>query len=553
VGTGEWVSWIDTGLDAALGRIDAFVNKRLGHDTEPGIALALTTRDQLLGVATAGLADAAGGAALRASHLFEFGSIGKSFTAVALLQLREEGRLDLDAPVTDYLPWFAVQSDYPPIATHHLLSHTSGLTGGTDFAPDPRYEVWAARDLHVAHAPGEAFHYSNLGYKALGLLLERLEGKPYAEIVRERLLDPLGMRDTMAVIANANRPRLATGHVYRDTDRPHRPGDPLAPASWLETNTGDGCIVSTAADLTAWLRMLLNRGSGSAGRILSEESFALLTRPVIEMSPGSGRWYGYGLMTFEQDGQRLLGHTGGMVGYVSAMFGDVERGVGAVVMVNGPGAPLRIATDAVAVLAAAHDGRDLPSLPDEPDPDAVPDAEQFAGVYRSGDRAWEIVVSGDRLSLVADGQRAPLLPLGPAAFRAEDPALAHVWVRAQVEDGRAVALTHGGDVFHREGLDAPETAALPEEWRAYPGHYRSHNPWASDFRVVSREGRFFLLFPEPPDGFEGDQPLDPLPDGSFAIRSGDYAYDRIRFDTVVDGEALRANLSGADYYRFFTP
>lgn len=548
-----FVDWTDEGLDAALGRIDAFANLRLERDTGPGIALALTTRDDLIGVATTGCADAAAGTALRASHLLEFGSIGKSFTAVVLLQLREEGRLDLDAPVTEYLPWFAVRSEFAPISIHHLLTHTSGLSGGTDFAPDPRYEVWAARDLHVAHPPGEAFHYSNLGYKALGLLLERLEGKPYAEIVRERLLDPLGMRDTIPIIDNATRPRLATGHVFRDTDRPHRPGDPLAPATWLETNTGDGCIVSTAADLAIWLRMLLNRGVGPAGRILSEESFDLLTHPVIEMSPGSGRWYGYGLFSFEQDGQRLLGHTGGMVGYHAAMLGDVERGLGAVVLVNGPGAQSRIASDAVAVLAAAYDGRELPPLPDEPEPDAVTDPAQYAGVYRSADRAWEIVASGDRLSLVTDGRRIPVVPLGTGTFRAEDPELAHTWVSARVEDGRAVALAHGGDSFYREGLGAPERVALPDEWRAYPGHYRSHNPWGPDFRVVAREGRLLLLHPEPPDGFDDEQELVPLDDSSFGVRLGDYVYDRIRFDTIVDGETLRANLSGGDYYRFFTP
>lgn len=547
------MGWTNEGLDAALARIDTFVNRRLERDTGPGIALALTTRDDPIGVATTGCADGTAGTALRASHLFEFGSIGKSFTAVALLQLREEGRIDLDALVSDYLPWFAVRSDFAPITVHHLLSHTSGLTSGTDFAPDARYEVWAARDLYVAHAPGEAFHYSNLGYKALGLLLERLERKPYAEIIRDRLLVPLGMHDTVPLIDNALRPRLATGHVFRDTDRPGRSGDPLAPAPWLETNTGDGCICSTAADLTVWLRMLLNRGDAPAGRSLSEESFALLTRPVIEMEPGSAAWYGYGLVTLEQDGLRLLGHGGGMVGYVSAMFGDPERGVGAVVLVNGPGAPSRIARDAVAVLAAAHDGRDLPPLPDEPDPDAVDDAARYAGTYVSGDRRWEVVASGARLSLIVDDRRVPLAPLGPAAFRPEDPALSHAVLTVRVEDGHGVALSHDSDVLYREGVAAPRPAALPEDWHAYPGHYRSHNPWAPDFRVVAREGRLFVLFPEAPDGFEDEQPLLPLPDGVFGVTSGDYVYNRIRFDTVVEGQALRANLSGADYYRFFTP
>lgn len=547
------VGWTDEGLDAALGRIDAFVNRRLERDTGPGIAVALTTRDDLIGVATTGCADAAAGTAVRPSHLFEIGSIGKSFTAVALLQLREEGRLDLDTPVSDLLSLFAPQSAFAPITVHHLLTHTSGLSCGIDFTPDARSEVWATRELHAAHAPGESFHYSNLGYKALGLLLERLEGKPYAEIIRERLLDPLGMHDTVPVIDNAVRPRLATGHVFRETDRPDRPGDPLGPATWVETNTGDGCICATASDLAAWLRMLLNRGAGHSGRVLSEESFALLTRPAIEMGPGSSRWYGYGVVSSEHESMRLLGHGGGMIGYTSAMFGDTERGIGAVVLVNGYCNPGDIARDVLAVLGAAHDGRELPPLPDEPDPDAEEDAERLAGVYRSGENVWELVASGDRLSLVAGGQRVALARLGPATFRADDPALAWTTLQVRVEDGRGVALVHGGDVYYREGVVAPDSEPLPDDWRAYPGHYRSHNPWAPDLRVVAREGRLILLIPGPPDGFGDKQELVPLDDGTFGVQLGDYFYDRMRFDTIVDGEALRANLSGGDYYRFFTP
>ena len=548
------MGWTVEALDAALGRIDTFVNRRLERDTGPGISLALTTRDELIAVATAGLADVAAGTPVKPSHLFEFGSIGKSFTAVALLQLCDEGRLDLDTPISDLLPLFAIQSDYAPITVRHLLAHSSGLSGGNDFTPDPRFEVWSTRDLHAAHAPGEAFHYSNLGYKALGLLLERLEGKPYAEIIRERLLDPLGMHDTVPVIDNTVRPRLAIGYGPLNNDRPWHPRDPIAPATWLETNTGDGCICSTASDLTIWLRMLMNGGVGPAGRILSEESFALLAERVIEMGKDSGLWYGLGLYTDTREGTELLGHTGGMVGYESAMFADVARDIGVVVLVNGSGLRLPLVRYAIAVLAAAADGAELPPLPEEPDPDAVPNADRIAGVYRSDTRTWEIVASGERLSLIAEGHRIPLTRLGDTSFRAADPDLAWTAIQVRFDGENAVALVHGGDVLYRAGIERPSFEPLPEEWRAYPGHYRSHNPWTSDIRVVAREGRLQLLFTYgEPDGFDGEQGLVPLGDGLFGIPINGYTYDWIRFDTIVDGEALRATISGGDYYRFFTP
>lgn len=548
------MNWTNEALDAALGRIDEFVDARLARDTGPGISLALTTRDELIAVATTGQADIAAGTAVKPSHLFEFGSIGKSFTAVALLQLRDEGRLDLDTPMSDLLPLFAIQSEYAPITVHHLLTHSSGLSGGNDFTPDPRFEVWSTRDLHAAHAPGEAFHYSNLGYKALGLLLERLEGKPYAEVIRERLLDPLGMHDTVPVIDNNVRPRLAVGYVAHDGDRPWHPRDPLAPATWLETNTGDGCICSTASDLTIWLRMLMNGGVGPAGRVLSEESFALLTERVIEMGKESGVWYGCGLYTDTREGTEILGHTGGMVGYESAMFADVERGIGVVVLVNGTGLRLPIVRYALSALAAAQDGAELPPLPEEPDFDAVENADRIAGTYRSDSRIWEIVASGDRVSLVTDGRRIPLTKLSATSFRAADSALGWTWMQVRFDGENAVALVHGGDVLYRDGVERPAVDPLPEEWRAFTGHYRSHNPWTSDIRVVACEGNLQLLFTYgAPDGFDEEQALVPQGDGLFGIPINGYIYDWIRFDTIVDGEALRATISGGDYYRFFTP
>ena len=243
---------------------------------------------------------------------------------------------------------------------HHLLTHTAGIIGGSDFSPDPRYEVWALRESE-ASAPGVKARYSNAGYKLLGLMLETITGKSYAQLVAERIFLPLGMTGAEGAVTNDMRHRLAVGYVPMHQDRPWRPEHGHAPATWFETNTADGCLSASASDLAIYLRMLLNRGAYPGGRILSEESFALLVTPHTvfdEKMP-----YGYGLAVDETEGHRRVEHSGGMVGYISEMVGDPETGIGVVAFTN---AMLNVGVVAGFVLDtfnAAHRGEALPEPP----------------------------------------------------------------------------------------------------------------------------------------------------------------------------------------------
>src|SRR5919112_797137 len=136
----------DRALEDAFSHIDRSIERLMPERGIPGLALAITDSDRLLARRNYGYADLAALNPVNDETLFAFGSIGKSFTAICLLQLAEEGIIDLDAPVTNYLPWFAVQSPFAPISIHHLLTHTAGIIGGSDFPLDPRFEVWALRD-----------------------------------------------------------------------------------------------------------------------------------------------------------------------------------------------------------------------------------------------------------------------------------------------------------------------------------------------------------------------------------------------------------------------
>ncbi|MDH4136263.1 MAG: beta-lactamase family protein, partial [Anaerolineae bacterium] len=190
-----------TNFEEAFKRLDQFIEQKIKVANVPGMAMAVTDREKLLRVSTYGFSDMAAQTPVTPEMLFEIGSIGKSFTSIALLQLREEGRLDgstelaevLYEPVTRYLPWFEVQSEYEPITLHHLMSHTAGITMGAEFPGEARYEVWALRETEATAPPGTYYHYSDAGYKTLGVVLEELLGQSYGDIIQERILDPLGM------------------------------------------------------------------------------------------------------------------------------------------------------------------------------------------------------------------------------------------------------------------------------------------------------------------------------------------------------------------------
>jgi len=547
-----------TDFEKALKTLDQFTEQQMELANVPGMAVAVTDREKLIRVSTYGFADVSAQIPVTPETLFEIGSISKSFTSVALLQLWEEGRVDLRDPVTHDLPWFEVQSEYEPITLHHLLSHTAGIIMGMEFTGEVRYEVWALRETEATAPPGTYYHYSNVGYKALGVVLEDLLSQHYGDIIQERILDGLGMTATEPIITNETRKRLAVGYEGFYGDRPLHPGCPLAPATWLEYTGGDGSVASTPADMAAYLRMFMNEGQGPHRRILSEDSFHLMTQQVIEAKEeGRDSFYGYGLEILESDGHTYVGHGGGMVGYYSYVLADMDDGLGAIVLMNGPGGRCdeEIAMFALKILRASLHDQELPPTPMF-DPSRIENAAEYAGTYeacaersgRVGPRVLSLIAEGERLMLLLGGERFGLERRGPDRFYVDHPDFALFLLRFGRENGEVVEAHHGPDWYTNERYSDQTTFDYPQEWEAYPGHYVSHNPWLSNFRVVLLKGALALVDPS------GDeQALVPLGRGVFRVGEDDRSPERIRFDTILDGRALRASYSCGDYYRTSTP
>ncbi len=534
-------------LDRAFKHIELFAARWTKELNIPGLAIVVTDREKPIRILTHGFADLTTQVPITQDTLFEIGSLAKSFTGIALLQLRDEGKLDLHAPVTQYLPWFRVQSEYPPITVHHLMNHTAGIVRGTDLAPHGLYESWALRKTKTTAPPGEYFYYSNIGYKTLGFLIERLTGQSLQAVIQSRILDPLGMTQTHPGITLEMREREATGYCGIYDDRPEHTSHKLVPAIWAEYGTSDGCVASTAADMAIYLRMLVNRGQGPRRRLISEKSFDLMTRQSV----WTGRsYYGYGLGTYLIDGRTYISHGGGNAGYRSAAAIDMEAGFGAVFLLNSWGETdpvVAAAQNALKVVRAGDRHEELPPLPPADEPGSIQNAKDYAGTYRAGNRVLKLTDEDRKLLLKHNGRVVALEQRAPDSFYVGHPDLDLFLLDFKREGQSVVEAFHGPHWYINDRYSGPRTFDFPREWEAYPGHYRTRSPELSNFRVVLRKGALSLI-----TAWGDTWPLIPLDDGIFRVGEECRSPEILRFDAVVEGRALRADYSGCPYYRTFT-
>jgi D-alanyl-D-alanine carboxypeptidase len=523
------------------------IRLKMEADGIPGLAMGVTDRDGMIWEAAFGYSDIDARKALTPDHLFQIGSISKSFTDVVLLQMRDEGILDIHRAVDEYIPWFEVGSALGTITPHHLMTHTAGIPLGSDDTISATTEVMALRGLDVSTPPGEHFHYSNTGYKTLGLVVERLSGRAFPDELKDRVLKPLEMQSSEPVIANSHRDRLAVGYAPALDDRPLPRGGMLAQSTWFESDTADGSICSTARDMCKYIRMILNRGQGPGARILSEEAFSLLITPYIRPDDSvHGEEYAYGLNIERVEGHLYVGHTGGMVGFHSSMLIDMDEGIGVVVMVNSPGRPEEISRVALGLLRSDMQGQRPAIVPE--DPLIVENAEQYTGEYLSADgRTIQVRAGEGGLWAACGGAEGRAERLGEDRFLVPNHTLEMYELRFGRSEGVVVEALHGGDAYFNDRYSGPREFATPEEWAGYTGHFSSHNPWLTNFRVVIRKGELRIV-----DSTGLDEALVPLAEHLFRISSDPRCPETVRFGAFIDGRANMAYLSGGALTRVFT-
>jgi D-alanyl-D-alanine carboxypeptidase len=531
----------------ALAALDRFIAGYREAMNAPGLTLALADRDGPIRLSTYGYTHLDARVPVSSSDLFEIGSISKSFVALTLLQLRDEGKLDLQAPIRHYLPWLAAETDFGEILVHHLLTHSSGMP-----EDEPVFPRAPERRPRQAYTPGSQFHYSNWGYGVLGYLIESLDGRSWPMAVTARILEPLGMHNTVPTLSSAARGRIAQSYTPLHDDRPYPRRGPLAVAGNLEFEEASGSIASCPADMAVYMRMILNGGAHAGGRIVSAEGFTLFSTPYIaapDFSPKA--FYGYGIAVDELDGHRRLRHTGGMVSFMSAMHLDLDAGLGAFASINAQLGyrPNPVAQFALQVLRGALDNRPPPPLPPFDPSAAVSDAASYQGSYVSADgRRLEVVAAGERLVLVRAHERIDLQHTEEGNFIA-DHADFDLYPLVFERDGAGessagasrpvAALAHGPEWYARAESHARPIEPSPELAR-YAGAYYSADPWVGWVRVVQRQGRLWI---------GGTDPLSPIGDRLFRVGEKPTSPEVAEFLDFVDGSPRRLRFDGGELER----
>ncbi|MGW4233896.1 serine hydrolase domain-containing protein [Streptomyces sp. NPDC004980] len=328
---------------------------------------------------------------------FRIGSITKTFTAVLVLRLRDEGLLDLDDPLEKHLPGTGVGH----VTILQLLGHSAGLGAET---PAPWWERTPGSirpeladvlgEQPSTHPAGRRHHYSNPGYTLLGSLVEKLRDDAWAEVLRREILEPLGM-DRTTPSARAPHAGGWAVHPWADVMLPE-------PAEDLGLMAPAGQLWSTTSDLLRFASFLA-RGDD---RVLRASSVEEMRTPAAP--PEAGDWagnYGLGLQAVRREGRTLLGHSGSLPGFLAALWFSVEDDVAAVVLSNATSGPLTgaVAADLVRIVADAE-----PRIPEPWRPLPEVDQELLA---LTGPWYWGTHVH--TLKLLAD-RGLELQPLGGA-------------------------------------------------------------------------------------------------------------------------------------------
>lgn len=363
-------------MQHALRRVDEVADATHAGWKVPGLAYGVVHGDRLIHSRGLGTLRIGVDATPTASSLFRIASMTKSFTAATVLLLRDEGRLRLDDPIVDHVPEMAgvrlPTLDSPPITIRHLLTMTAGFPTDDPWGDRQQgldldeFRRLLAGGLSFAWAPGTRFEYSNTGYGILGRLITNVTGREYREVVRERILEPMGMTSTDFDADRVPEERRARGYVWRGDRHLEEPIDGYGALASM------GGLFSTVEDLARWVSGFIDavppRDDPDTSHPLSRATRREMQQSMVPMGVLATQrtvdaeidveagGYGFGLFTIDDARYgRVVSHSGGYPGFGSNMRWHQASGLGVIALTNhryGPATPL--ARDLLAALLAAE-------------------------------------------------------------------------------------------------------------------------------------------------------------------------------------------------------
>ena len=460
------------------------IRRGLNKTGTPALSIALVDDRQIIWAEGFGYADREQRTAATPETVYQIGSITKLLSAIVVMQLVQQKRLDLDRPLTDYLPEFSMRTRWPhaaPISVRALLCHHAGLP---TYLLKGFFSEQSLTELleelcteHLAYEPHSVFNYSNLGYNLLGLIIERITGLSYNAAMSQQLLTPLGMKQTSFTVQDKITALLARGYVH---------DQPVEPTPIRDVPAGG--LYSNVLDLARFMRCVLAGGSLDGQQILGgQELRQMLEAQYADRPLDFGQRFGLGWMLsglpIEGSGVQAW-HNGGTKAFISQLALLPEKKLGVVVLANADCSAnlvYDIAETALRLALEMHHGiaaADRKLAPEVMLPRAT--LAHYVGDYSLMGSLARVSLGKKRLKLHVLQHVLDLVPVSPDRFRVEfnllglkSVPIAFPPVEFLQAEGRRFAVLRDRIVIPAEKIPSYE---IPDSWRNLTGDYRIRNP-----------------------------------------------------------------------------
>ncbi len=473
----------------AVQALERFISEEVEQKRLPALSIALVDDQQIVWAKGFGYEDVAKKKKASADTVYRVGSVSKLFTDVAVMQLVEQGKLDLDAPVTKYLADFAPrphpEAPKKPITLRQLMAHRSGLVReppiGNYFDPDNLDLGKTVRSLNattLVYPPEARTKYSNAGIALVGYVLQQTQGKPFARYLADSLLVSLGMTSSSFEPNETTQAKLASAMMWTYHGREF-------PAPTFELGMAPaGSMYSTVLDLSRFLKMCFGRGLIDGKRILQEKTLETMWTPQFTNNTQEG--FGLGFSVTRWKDRRRIGHGGAIYGFATDLSALPEDKLG-VVVVNScdcaNSVSTRIADVALEHMLAVKQKSPLPTISkSQPLPEGQ--ANRLAGRYTSGTVSFDLIASAGRLywQPARGGFRVELRQAGKNLIA--DDRLGWGITFEPIEEGFRVGKTD----FRRTDIKKPQP--IPSHWQGLIGEYGwDHNK----LFVFEKDGQLHVL------------------------------------------------------------
>lgn len=496
---------------ALIGEMSGYIEEALENNKVAGLSIALVDGQKTVWQAGFGYADIQNNVAADEATLYNMASVSKLFIGTAIMQLVEAGKIDLDAPLSDYLEEFEIKSRFPPrtppVTIGTMLTHHSGLPGDMLYKFVEKYSDKSVeyynnyeetllnylKEVHVANPPGYVHAYSNISYNLLGFVIQRVSGIPLVDYMRENILLPLGMENASFTPLFM---REETGALIA---LPHAGLEPGEKYLWMAH--GAGALNAGMGEMTAFIKMVLARGLSGNNRLLSEESLEKMLTLQNEGNELDGETR-LGLSFFLNDpifdyAGKNCSHSGGMVYYFSDLKILLEHDLGVVVAVNSNTGGTVVGDIAIRVLQEAlkiKTGLEAPGREEEKTVEPAPEElKMIEGDYAAfGVELIKIRVKNNKVRLHIGGVNLQILPLpdGWLKPRTSHNFFKHLRFKVKLVEGKKVlfikrypyvSIPLGYEYFKKE---------ISSIWKKRMGSYRFTEKMEDSFKFM--DGPFRL-------------------------------------------------------------